>query len=383
MDSTHSLEQQHDDYWDIKDWMDEEHLGDKLRLRGIKDMLRTNGITSTHKVGWVGYLRKGGGAIRGERQRREEEGGAAGNARERVGECDARRRRSRAWRGHRSKERRLSAAAAAVVRGAIRRAVVRQNSGPVIGGGISGGGRGGKSSGDGCGIRPPRGSGVEGGERGGTNSRSGYIFKEFRSFNCYYFMSKGFAFIRYATPEQARKVLADLKDGTYTLYMGNICNTWTREQIAEQVEFFSFGTNDLTQMTFGYGEMMLESFFLYTYPKEFSQHDPFEVRSRLVIDNHETMERKYGSIGDLGVEDIIRAGLSPQEAQAFHESLGRAVDGAGVADPKETWRAIAESRLLDPHRHPHSLHQLIYYSVYSSIPNPIDDALPLYWFPSP
>ncbi|KAK9087608.1 hypothetical protein Syun_030002 [Stephania yunnanensis] len=32
--------------------------------------------------------------------------------------------------------------------------------------------------------------------------------------------SKGFAFIRYATPEQARKVLADLKDGTDTLYMG-------------------------------------------------------------------------------------------------------------------------------------------------------------------
>ncbi|KAK9143704.1 hypothetical protein Syun_013104 [Stephania yunnanensis] len=57
--------------------------------------------------------------------------------------------------------------------------------------------------------------------------------------------SKGFAFIRYATPEQARKVLADLKDGTEvkgkrvgislsqetdTLYMGNICKTWTREQ---------------------------------------------------------------------------------------------------------------------------------------------------------
>ncbi|KAK9088496.1 hypothetical protein Scep_027578 [Stephania cephalantha] len=79
------------------------------------------------RVGWVGYLRRGGGAICGERR---EEGGRrrAAGARERVGECDARRRRSRAWRGHRSKERRLSAAAAAVVRGGIRVAVVSETA---------------------------------------------------------------------------------------------------------------------------------------------------------------------------------------------------------------------------------------------------------------
>ncbi|KAK9127318.1 hypothetical protein Syun_016115 [Stephania yunnanensis] len=39
-----------------------------------------------------------------------------------------------------------------------------------------------------------------------------------------------------ATPEQARKVLADLKDGTDTLYMGNICKTWTREQVLERLK---------------------------------------------------------------------------------------------------------------------------------------------------
>ncbi|KAK9092727.1 hypothetical protein Syun_027638 [Stephania yunnanensis] len=123
-----------------------------------------------------------------------------------------------------------------------------------------------------------------------------------------------------ATSEQARKVLADLKDGTDTLYMGNICKTWTREQelehqvslirdvskklfsemgtsigykigtmieipraalvadeIAEQVEFFSFGTNDLTQMTFGYSRDDVGKFLPIYQSKGILQHDPFEL----------------------------------------------------------------------------------------------------------
>ncbi|KAK9107005.1 hypothetical protein Syun_023016 [Stephania yunnanensis] len=150
---------------------------------------------------------------------------------------------------------------------------------------------------------------------------------------------------QYATSEQARKVLADLKDGTDTLYMGNICKTWTREQvlerlmnlgveqieeiylpeimvplelehqvslirdvskklfsemgtsigykigtmieipraalvadeIAEQVEFFSFGTNDLTQMTFGYSREYVGKFLPIYLSKGILQHDPFET----------------------------------------------------------------------------------------------------------
>lgn len=35
-------------------------------------------------------------------------------------------------------------------------------------------------------------------------------------------------------------------------------------EIAEEAEFFSFGTNDLTQMTFGFQEMTLESFLILT-----------------------------------------------------------------------------------------------------------------------
>ncbi|KAK9162388.1 hypothetical protein Syun_003290 [Stephania yunnanensis] len=111
----------------------------------------------------------------------------------------------------------------------------------------------------------------------------------------------------------------DLKDGADTLYMGDICKTWTREQelehqvslirdvskkvfsemgtsigykigtmieipraalvadeIAEQVEFFSFGTNDLTQMTFGYSRDDVGKFLPIYLPKGILQHDPFE-----------------------------------------------------------------------------------------------------------
>ena len=40
---------------------------------------------------------------------------------------------------------------------------------------------------------------------------------------------------------------------------------WTADQIAEDAEFFSFGTNDLTQMTFGYCRDDAEGGFLLKY----------------------------------------------------------------------------------------------------------------------
>ncbi|KAK6250475.1 hypothetical protein SCA6_004480 [Theobroma cacao] len=63
--------------------------------------------------------------------------------------------------------------------------------------------------------------------------------------------SQGFAFIQYATVEQAKKVLFDLKDGIEvrgkhakispshdrdTLYLGNICKTWTKEDVLEKLK---------------------------------------------------------------------------------------------------------------------------------------------------
>lgn len=48
-------------------------------------------------------------------------------------------------------------------------------------------------------------------------------------------------------------------------------------QIAKEAEFFSFGTNDLTQMTFGYSRDDIGKFLPVYLSKGILQHDPFEV----------------------------------------------------------------------------------------------------------
>lgn len=48
------------------------------------------------------------------------------------------------------------------------------------------------------------------------------------------------------------------------------------DQIATEAEFFSFGTNDLTQMTFGYSRDDAGKFLQDYYDKKILKHDPFQ-----------------------------------------------------------------------------------------------------------
>ncbi len=50
----------------------------------------------------------------------------------------------------------------------------------------------------------------------------------------------------------------------------------TADQIAEHADFFSFGTNDLTQMTFGYSRDDVNSFLPDYLKQEFCSVDPFQ-----------------------------------------------------------------------------------------------------------
>jgi pyruvate, orthophosphate dikinase len=49
------------------------------------------------------------------------------------------------------------------------------------------------------------------------------------------------------------------------------------DKIAENAEFFSFGTNDLTQMTFGYSRDDAGAFLPIYIEKGLLKHDPFQV----------------------------------------------------------------------------------------------------------
>ncbi len=51
----------------------------------------------------------------------------------------------------------------------------------------------------------------------------------------------------------------------------------TADQIAEHAEFFSFGTNDLTQMGFGYSRDDAGKFLPIYIDKGILKHDPFQV----------------------------------------------------------------------------------------------------------
>ncbi|RYR31767.1 pyruvate, phosphate dikinase, chloroplastic-like [Arachis ipaensis] len=48
-------------------------------------------------------------------------------------------------------------------------------------------------------------------------------------------------------------------------------------KIADEAKFFSFGTNDLTQMTFGYSGDDVEKFLSIYLSSDILQSDPFEV----------------------------------------------------------------------------------------------------------
>ncbi len=54
----------------------------------------------------------------------------------------------------------------------------------------------------------------------------------------------------------------------------------TADEIAKEAEFFSFGTNDLTQMTFGFSRDDAGNFLKDYYEKKVYELDPFaKVRS--------------------------------------------------------------------------------------------------------
>jgi pyruvate,orthophosphate dikinase len=79
----------------------------------------------------------------------------------------------------------------------------------------------------------------------------------------------------------------------------------TADQIAQQAQFFSFGTNDLTQMTFGYSRDDVNSFLPIYLRKKILKNDPFQVLDQTGVGQLVEMATTKGR----GVNPNLKCGI--------------------------------------------------------------------------
>jgi len=124
----------------------------------------------------------------------------------------------------------------------------------------------------------------------------------------------------------------------------------TADQIAQQAQFFSFGTNDLTQMTFGYSRDDVNSFLPIYLRKKILKNDPFQVLDQTGVGQLVEMatskgravnpELKCGICGEHGgepesVKFCHRVGLNYVSCSPFRVPIARlAAAQAAVEDNK-------------------------------------------------
>ena len=112
----------------------------------------------------------------------------------------------------------------------------------------------------------------------------------------------------------------------------------TANRIASAAEFFSFGTNDLTQMTFGYSRDDIASFLPIYLEKKILKADPFQVLDQKGVGQLVQMatergrsvrpELKCGICGEHGgepssVEFCHRTGLNYVSCSPFRVPIAR------------------------------------------------------------
>ena len=91
---------------------------------------------------------------------------------------------------------------------------------------------------------------------------------------------KELKFVKDIVIETAEKVKKE-KNSDINYHIGTMIEipraALTADRIASSAEFFSFGTNDLTQMTFGYSRDDIASFLPVYLEKKILKVDPFQV----------------------------------------------------------------------------------------------------------
>ena len=117
--------------------------------------------------------------------------------------------------------------------------------------------------------------------------------------------------------ESGAGMTVDYKFGTM-IEIPRAC--WVADEIAEYAEFFSFGTNDLTQMTFGYSRDDAEGGFLLKYVEDkILPENPFQTLDPVIVAEMELAVTKgRAARPDLKVGICGEHGGDPASITACH-----------------------------------------------------------------
>ena len=127
----------------------------------------------------------------------------------------------------------------------------------------------------------------------------------------------------------------------------------TADEIAKDAEFFSFGTNDLTQMTFGFSRDDAGKFLDAYYEKKIYENDPFArldqagvgklVETAVTLGRQARPTIKLGICGEHGgdpssIDFCQRVGLDYVSCSPFRVPIARLEAGRAAAgdDPETT-----------------------------------------------
>ena len=94
------------------------------------------------------------------------------------------------------------------------------------------------------------------------------------------------------------------------------------DEIAEEAEFFSFGTNDLTQMTFGFSRDDASKFLPSYYETKILEYNPFKTLDTEGVGKLVTMSVKAGrgTRKDLHVGVCGETGGDPKSIDYYHNA---------------------------------------------------------------
>jgi pyruvate,orthophosphate dikinase len=133
----------------------------------------------------------------------------------------------------------------------------------------------------------------------------------------------------------------------------------TADEIAETAEFFSFGTNDLTQMTFGYSRDDVNSFLPDYLKKEILERDPFQSLDtggvgqliRMAVEKGRSVrsDLKCGICGEHGgdprsVEFCHEVGLNYVSCSPFRVPIARLAAAQAVIREKQAPKKKSKRR---------------------------------------